>query len=141
MKKIICSSLFIFLSVIVFAQSAEELAIQNVMTEQANAWNQGNINGFMKGYWQSDSLTFIGKSGVTYGYNNTLNNYKKNYDSPDKMGKLFFSELKIKRLSPEYYFVTGKWFLKRPVGDIGGYYTLLFRKISGKWVIVTDHTS
>jgi hypothetical protein len=141
MKKTIGSLLLSFFALSLIAQSPDETAIRKLMTDQVNAWNQGEIDNFMKGYWQSDSLEFIGKSGVTYGYNNTLSNYKKNYDSPDKMGKLFFSDLVFKRLSAEYYFITGKWFLKRNAGDIGGYYTLLFRKIKGKWFIVVDHTS
>ncbi len=125
----------------VFAQSADELAVKKVMAEQTNAWNKGNIDEFMKTYWNNDSLTFIGHGGITYGYNNTLNNYKKNYNDSSKMGKLFFTLTSLKKLSPEYYFVTGKWFLKRSMGDIGGYYTLLFRKIKGQWYIITDHTS
>jgi hypothetical protein len=141
MKKLTLSCLFIFFSIIVFAQADEETAIKKLMETQVSAWNKGNIDEFMKGYWQSDSLMFIGKSGITYGYTNTLNNYKKNYDSPDKMGKLFFSDLKMKRLAADYYFIIGKWFLKRAAGDVGGYYTLLFRKINGQWYIVTDHTS
>jgi len=95
----------------------------------------------MKGYWKNDSLIFIGKSGPSYGYHQALANYKKNYSGPDQMGTLFFTLLKIKKLSPDYSFVIGKWLLKRKVGDIGGVYTLLFRKIGGRWVIVVDHTS
>jgi ketosteroid isomerase-like protein len=95
----------------------------------------------MVGYWNDDSLMFIGKSGVTYGYNNTLNNYKKGYSDTAQMGKLVFDILQVKRISVDHYFVVGKWFLKRSVGDIGGHYTLLFRKIKGRWVIVADHSS
>ncbi|HLI92886.1 MAG TPA: hypothetical protein VKU83_04735, partial [Puia sp.] len=76
-----------------------------------------------------------------YGYDKALANYKQHYDSPDKMGKLFFTLLSIKELSPEYYFVIGKWRLKRKAEDVGGTYTLLFRKIGGRWQIVVDHTS
>jgi ketosteroid isomerase-like protein len=141
MTKIIAAFLFIFYAGSVWAQSSDEASIRQVMNTQVNAWNTGNIDGFMKGYWQSDSLRFINKAGITYGYNNTLSNYKKNYDSEAKMGQLSFSELNFTWLSPEYYFVTGKWFLKRTAGDVGGYYTLLFRKINGRWVIVVDHTS
>jgi hypothetical protein len=95
----------------------------------------------MNGYWQNDSLMFIGKSGVTYGWNNTLKNYKKGYPDTAAMGKLTFTLIQIKKLSKEYYHVTGKWFLKRSIGDIGGHYTLLFRKIKGRWVIISDHSS
>ena len=64
----------------------------------------------MHGYWENDSLMYIGKSGVTYGYANALNNYRKNYSDAGKMGKLFFQFIKMKKLSPEYYWVAGKWF-------------------------------
>jgi len=113
----------------------------DLLNRQTISWNKGNLDEFMSGYWKNDSLMFVGKSGITYGYANTLNNYKKNYDSQEKMGKLFFEILKIKKLAPDYYWVLGKWFLKRSVGDVGGHYTLLFRKIHGKWMIVADHSS
>ena len=141
MNKINFLLILLSVSFIAFAQSADELAIKKLMADQTAAWNRGNIDEFMKGYWNNDSLTFIGHGGITYGYNNTLNNYKANYNDSFKMGKLFFTLVKLKKLSPEYYFITGKWFLKRSAGDIGGYYTLLFRKIKGQWLIITDHTS
>ena len=141
MIKTLLAGLFLFLSCMGHAQSTETSAIQKVMADQAAAWNRGSIDDFMKGYWQNDSLIFIGKSGITYGYANALDNYKKNYDSPDKMGQLFFTLLKINQLSPDYCFVIGKWLLKRTAGDIGGIYTLVFRKINGYWLIVADHTS
>jgi ketosteroid isomerase-like protein len=134
---LVCILGFIFLH----AQSSDEAAIKNVIGKQAEAWNKGNIEEFMKGYWQSDSLMFIGHGGITYGYTNTLNGYKKTYDSPDKMGTLFFSGITMTQLCADYYFVSGKWFLKRSAGDIGGYYTLLFHKMDGRWLIVCDHTS
>jgi ketosteroid isomerase-like protein len=123
------------------AQSIDELAIKKSMADQISAWNRGNLVDFMKTYWNNDSLTFVGHGGITYGYANTLNNYRKNYNDSSKMGKLFFSLISLKKLSPEYYFVIGKWYLKRSAGDVSGYFTLLFRKISGKWLIVTDHSS
>ncbi|MBS1597126.1 MAG: DUF4440 domain-containing protein [Bacteroidetes bacterium] len=141
MKKIVSSLLFIFLISKTFSQTADELAIKKVLENQVNAWNRGSIDDFMKAYWQNDSLTFIGHGGITHGYNPTLNNYKKNYNDTAKMGKLSYELLSFKKISAEYFFVTGKWSLKRSIGDIGGIYTLLFRKIKSKWVIVTDHTS
>ncbi len=74
---------------------------------------------------------FVGKNGVTYGYQNTLTNYKKKYNGPDQMGTLTFNLIKVERLSPEYYFVVGKWHLKRNAGDVSGHYNLMFRKING----------
>lgn len=123
------------------AQSADEKAIRQILHDQTEAWNRGNLEDFMKGYWNNDSLMFIGKSGVTYGYQNTLNNYKKGYNGPDQMGTLTFNLIKLEPLSKDYYFVVGKWHLKRNAGDVGGHYTLLFRKIKGTWVIISDHSS
>ena len=111
------------------------------MENQNAAWNRGDIDGFMKGYWENDSLMFIGKSGVTYGWTNTLKNYKKGYPDTAAMGKLTFTLIQVKKISKEYYHITGKWFLKRSIGDIGGHYTLLFRKINSRWVIISDHSS
>ena len=123
------------------AQSNDETAIRQLLDQQTAAWNRGDIDRFMDGYWENDSLMFIGKSGVTYGWTNTLNNYKRGYPDTAAMGKLHFELLTVKRLSDEYYFVVGKWFLQRSIGDIGGHYNLLFRKINGKWVIIADHSS
>lgn len=123
------------------AQSADEAAIRNILANQTQSWNQGNLEKFMEGYLPTDSLMFIGKSGLTYGFKSTLSNYKRNYSDTTQMGKLSFELLQVKKLSNEYYFVVGKWFLKRTVGDIGGHYTLLFRKINGEWKIIADHSS
>jgi ketosteroid isomerase-like protein len=131
----------LFISVIASAQSGDEAAIRKILAEQTQSWNEGNIETFMKGYWNSDSLMFIGSKGITYGFQNTLNNYRKNYDSPDKMGKLTFKLLKVQRLSADYYFVVGKWDLTRKAGNVGGHYDLIFRKIRGTWVIISDHSS
>ena len=121
--------------------NADESAIRNILATQTATWNSGNIDTFMKGYWENDSLMFIGKSGVTYGWTNTLKNYKKGYPDTAAMGKLTFNLIQVKKLSNQYYHVTGKWFLKRSIGDIGGHYTLLFQKINGRWVIISDHSS
>ena len=140
MKKGMFFALLLF-AISAHAQSKDETAIRQLMADQTTAWNRGNLDDFMKGYWNNDSLVFIGKNGPTYGYKNALTNYKKNYDSPDKMGQLTFTLLEINRLSPDYYFVIGKFALKRKVGDLAGTYTLLFRKINGHWKIIVDHTS
>ncbi|MEP7229484.1 MAG: DUF4440 domain-containing protein [Ginsengibacter sp.] len=132
-------SSFIYTST--FAQSADETSIRKILSNQEDAWNRGDINDFMQGYWKSDSLLFIGKSGVTNGWQKTLNNYKKNYPDTAAMGVLNFELLQLKPLSAEYYFVIGKWHLQRTVGDLGGHFTLLFKKINGVWLIVTDHSS
>jgi len=84
---------------------------------------------------------FIGQNGITYGWLNTLNNYKKNYPDTATMGKLNFTLITVKPLSKEYYHVVGKWHLTRSVGNASGHFTLLFRKIKGEWVIIEDHSS
>lgn len=124
--------IFMLLFSCMYSKAQDKKAILEILNQQTVEWNKGDLVNFMKGYWNNDSLMFIGKNGVTYGYENTLNNYRKNYSSPEKMGKLFFDILQVKKLSSDYYFVVGKWFLKRTVGDAGGHYTLIFRKIKGQ---------
>ena len=132
---------FILVTSFCSAQSKDETAILQLLDDQTQAWNRGDIESFMKTYWKSDSLMFIGKNGVTYGWINTLNNYKKNYPDTVAMGKLSFNILSVKRLSTEYFHVVGKWHLQRSIGDLSGHYNLLLKKIKGKWVIVADHSS
>ncbi len=134
-------TLLLFFSFFGYSQSKQENAIRKLMAEQTEAWNRGDLEKFMVGYWENDSLMFVGKSGVTYGWKNTLANYKKGYPDLAAMGKLEFTLIKIKRLSSKYYHVTGKWFLERSIGDVGGHFTLLFQKIRGNWVIIADHSS
>ena len=116
-------------------------AIQAILQNQTAAWNKGDLDAFMVGYWKSDSLVFMGKSGPTYGYKNTLANYKKSYPDTSYMGKLNFDIVSIKPLGKSYFFVIGKWFLKRSVGDVNGVYTLVFRKTKTGWKIISDHSS
>lgn len=142
MKQLLLSACMLFsVPLLLRGQSADEKAIRQILHEQTVAWNRGNLEDFMKGYWNNDSLMFIGKSGVTYGWQNTLDNYKKGYSGPDQMGTLTFTLVKVQQLSPEYYFVVGKWHLQRKAGDVGGHYDLIFRKINGQWVIISDHSS
>jgi ketosteroid isomerase-like protein len=119
----------------------EEKYIRKVLSEQQDAWNKGDIAAFMTGYWKSDSLTFTGANGITYGWENTYQNYLKRYDSPAKMGQLTFTILEVLPLGNDYCKVIGKWFLKRTVGDIGGHFTLVFRRFGNGWKIISDHTS
>ena len=123
------------------AQSKDEQIIRTLIEEQRLAWNTGDKEKFMQTYWQSDSLVFIGKSGITYGWQKTLDNVKKGYPDTAAMGKLDFDLLEVKRLSVMYFFVVGKWHLTRSIGDVGGHFTLLFKKVKNKWVIVADHSS
>ncbi len=133
--------LLLAIPIFTFANSKDEAAIRRMLAAQVVKWNEGNVAGYMKGYWESDSLVFIGKSGPTYGYIPTLERYKKGYPDAAHMGKLTSTILSMQQLSPNYYFVIGKWELKREAGDVGGSYTLLIKKINGEWVIVCDHSS
>jgi ketosteroid isomerase-like protein len=134
-------AIFLFCSIQLFAQTKTEKQIISILKIQDDAWNMGDINGFMETYLKSDSLMFIGKSGVTYGWQNTLDNYKKGYPDVTAMGKLHFTLIDIKKLSRKYYHVVGKWHLTRSIGDLEGHFTILMQKIKGKWYIIADHSS
>jgi len=122
------------------AQNDEKI-IRGLLQTQTEAWNRGAVDSFMIGYWNNDSLMFIGKSGVTYGWQNTLNNYRKGYPDRASMGQLHFDLFAVKLLSDTYAQVVGKWTLKRTIGDVSGHFTLLLKKIDGNWVIISDHSS
>lgn len=115
--------------------------IRNVLTKQEADWNNGSVEDYMTGYWQSDSLKFIGKRGVEYGWSKTLANYKKAYPDRKTMGKLKFTIVEVSVLSDTSGFVIGNWDLHRESDTVGGAFTLLFKKINSQWVIVCDHTS
>ncbi len=131
----------LLMCIVCFAQNKDEQAIRQILANQENAWNKGDLTTFMIGYWENDSLVYIGKNGPTYGYTTTLNNYKKNYPDTSHMGKLKFQLLSVKPLNTDHYFVIGKFHLTRTVGDASGYFTLLFRKINGIWKAIADHSS
>ncbi len=131
----------VLLCTISFAQNKDEQTIRQILANQEKAWNKGDLTTFMVGYWDNDSLVYIGKNGPTYGYATTLNNYKKNYPDTSHMGKLKFQLLSVKPLNTDHYFVIGKFNLTRTVGDASGYFTLLFRKINGVWKAIADHSS
>jgi hypothetical protein len=118
-----------------------EAAIKYLMRQQTECWNKGNLEGFMETYWKSDSLVFIGKHGPTYGWQQTLDRYKKSYPDTASMGQLDFNLLELKPLTPQLYFVVGKWHLKRSVGDLEGHFSLLIKRIGKTWKIIADHSS
>jgi hypothetical protein len=143
-NKLLCFFLIISLAAWpkkINAQDTGGTAIRKLLEDQTIAWNKGSIEDFMKAYWQNDSLVFIGKNGVNYGYQTTLENYKKNYPDTISRGTLHFDLLQVKKLSKEYYYVIGKWKLIRSIGDLHGHFTLLFRNIKNNWVIICDHSS
>lgn len=141
MKKILLALLCIICTNTAFPENKDEAAIQKMLTAQVEQWNKGHIEGYMKGYWESDSLLFIGSKGPRYGYSATLKKYQESYPDADHMGKLTSTVTSMQKLSPEYYFIVGTWALQRKAGDVSGSYTLLLRKIKGEWVIVCDHSS
>jgi ketosteroid isomerase-like protein len=115
--------------------------ITKVMNDQSDAWNRGDIDGFMAGYWRSDKLVFISGENVTRGWQPTLDRYKKSYDSRAKMGTLKFSELEFTVLSKDAAVVLGSWELTREKDNPKGKFTLTFRMLKEGWRIVMDHTS
>jgi ketosteroid isomerase-like protein len=131
----------IIISLSSMAQTKDELIIRKMLADQISFWNKGDIPGFMQGYWENDSLVFIGKNGPTYGYNNTLRNYQKNYPNKDYMGVLNFDILSVQAIEKDHFFVIGKFMLQRKVGDASGHFTLIFKRINGVWKIVSDHSS
>lgn len=136
--------IFLGLTANVFAQSNDEktkAAIRKVMDEQAAAWNRGDIEGFMQGYWNSPQMTFVSGDNVSRGWQAALDRYKKNYDTKEKMGVLTFSDLEINVLSKDAAVVLGNWALQREKDNPKGKFTLIFRKFKDGWRVVHDHTS
>ncbi len=127
------------------AGSAEtqKSAIRDLLARQVDAWNRGDLETFMAGYWNSPELTFFSGSNVTHGWQPTLERYRKKYQGEGKeMGKLDFFDLRIDMLAPDAAFVRGHWHLKMKNGqEPGGLFTLILRKLPGGWKIVHDHTS
>lgn len=142
-KHIMLTAVLLTLSAKHYAQAQTDITsiIQKKMHDQELAWNKGDIDAFMSTYWNSDSLKFIGKNGITFGWKNTLENYKKNYPDKATMGTLSFSLLSVEQLSPTACYVIGSWSLLRTKGNVSGFYTLLWKKLNGNWVIVADHTN
>lgn len=113
------------------------------MKAQEESWNKGDLEGFMEAYWKSDSLMFVGKSGITKGWNQTLTNYKNSYKNKEEMGTLNFTNKLMDFVDEETIFVIGKWNLTRldSLGDLSGHYSLIWKLKNNKWVIITDHSS
>ncbi len=143
MKAALLLPFFVCVFTPAFSQTEKDRqAILSILDRQTAEWNAGNIDAFMKGYWESDSLAFVGANGPTYGYINTFNNYKKRYPDRATMGTLKFEILRLHFITPVAATVIGKWNLNRPEkGNVGGFYTLVFKNIKGQWLIVSDHTS
>jgi len=113
-------------------------AIRQVMGDQQQAWSRHDLEGFMHGYWQSDSLKFYGQSGLTKGWQPTLDNYKKSYPSPAHSGELSFELLDISPIAKDAYWVMGRYHLEREVGDNQGTFIVIFKNIQDQWKIIAD---
>lgn len=140
MRKVFLIIACILLTFQVWAQKESE--ILEIMSRQEGYWNEGNIELFMEDYWKSPDLKFIGKNGVTKGWQATKDRYYKSYPDKATMGTLTFDIKEVDFLSKKTAWVLGKYHLKRPEkGDLEGHFTLIFKKIDNKWVIVSDHSS
>jgi ketosteroid isomerase-like protein len=122
------------------AANEDKETILSIMASQEKAWNKGDLEEFMQGYWQSEKLAFVGKSGIKHGWQTTLNNYKNTYPDRSAMGQLTFTILEVE-LTGDTAFVLGKWHLRREKDEPNGHFTLYWKKIKGHWKIVIDHSS
>lgn len=145
--KISAAVLFIMISVlsgIIFPQQLtddDKKEILTLLKDQELKWNEGDIEGFMQGYWHSDSLRFISSKRINYGWQKTLDGYRKAYPDKKTMGKLTFDFDSVELLGERNAMVVGAWTLKRENDSPGGHFVLILRKIEGKWLIILDHTS
>lgn len=125
------------------SQSDEKIisAVHAVMDAQVGAWNRGDIDGFMDGYWRSENMVFISGDSVTKGWQPTLERYKKNYNTREKMGTLTFSDLEFNVLTKTDVVVIGRWMVTKEKENPKGRFTLIFRRMKEGWRVVHDHTS
>jgi len=136
----------LILAATVFGASAAAAAdptaeIRKILHAQQQAWNRGDIDGFMNGYARSKSITFVSEDTVKRGWQTVRDRYKKKYSDCDKMGTLIFSDLEITPLGSSAAIVVGRWQLKRKSDKPHGRFTLVFRHLTEGWRIVHDHTS
>lgn len=122
--------------------NAIKSSITNVLDQQAKDWNKGSIDDFMKGYWHSDSLQFIGMRGIKRGYDTVTARYKRHYNTRDKMGTLTFSDLAIEPLDKDtsLVHVTGKWHVQLKDTAQAGLFSLIWKQVGQDWRIMIDHT-
>lgn len=115
--------------------------IIGLLDKQVQAWNEGNLEKFMQTYWNSEKLSFVGSRGPTYGWQATLESYKKGYPDKAAMGNLKFTILDISKIDRKTVYVIGKFELTREMGNLSGHFTLVIQKNENKWLIVSDHSS
>jgi uncharacterized protein (TIGR02246 family) len=119
----------------------DQVAIRKILDAQQSAWNQGNVDAFLEGYWHSPDLTFSGSGGIARGWDGVLERYKKNYPDRAAMGQLDFSGLEFRFLGKDAALVLGHWHLVREKGDVGGVFSLVWQRFPEGWRIIHDHTS
>ena len=140
---LLLTTLFVQLTAEAVADShdADRAAIRAVLDAQQGAWNRGDVEGFLTGYWRSPELTFSGSSGVSRGWDGVLARYKRNYPDRATMGHLDFSELEFRFLGSDAALVLGRWHLTPEKGDTGGVFSLVWQRFPDGWKIIHDHTS
>ncbi|MEO5910701.1 MAG: DUF4440 domain-containing protein [Pelobium sp.] len=138
MNKLVLFLVFISFS---FAGFSQEKEIKTLLEKQRQDWNKGDIPAYMNGYWKSDSLLFVGKSGPTYGWQKTLENYQKGYPDKAAMGYLTFDIKEVRMIDATHGFVLGAWHLKREKDEPQGFFTLFLRKFGTDWKVIVDHSS
>jgi len=145
MQKIIILLLTVFFSFSAMAEhrlnEKDESNIRKLIQQQADAWNEGNLGKFMETYWKSDQLSFVGSRGPTYGWQATLDNYKKGYPDKKAMGHLDLKVLNLSQIDTKTVLMIGRFELTREVGNAAGHFTLVIQKIDGEWKIISDHSS
>lgn len=119
----------------------EKVEIESLLAKQVDSWNEGNLEKFMETYWKSEKLSFVGSRGPTYGWQATLESYKKGYPDKAAMGQLKFTILNISKIDKKSIYVIGKFELTREIGDLSGHFTLVIQNIKGQWLIISDHSS
>lgn len=115
--------------------------IRKLLAEQQAAWNRGDQDEFLLGYWNSDETAFAGTQGIVRGWRGLRERYRKGYPDRAAMGRLEFSDLEVTPLCSEAALALGKWHLEREAGPIGGVFSLVLRRFPEGWRIVADHTS
>lgn len=141
MKNLMVIFLFFSGTLQLSAQMDDKMLILKLLEDQRKAWNKGDIVEFMQGYSKSDSLLFVGKNGPEYGWDTTLENYKKSYPDQKAMGFLSFDIKEVRLISADHAFVLGAWHLKREKDEPKGFFTLILKKIKGEWKVISDHSS
>ena len=140
-RKILLLLTLLFSGVVALAGDDDKAQIKAMLNAQTAAWNQADVDGYMDGYWRSEKLRFGSGDTVVYGWQATRDRYAERYDTPEKMGKLWMSDQVIEIFSDTDAMVFGRWHLQRTDEELGGLYTLHLKKIDGRWLIVSDHSS